>query len=100
MKLKRQTQGSVVCPSCRRLVGVAESNCPYCGRSKPGMWGFGPWLQRLGGDLGFEKVDNQVANFLTEGDVVDQPDGSVLLYPNRSDADLMTFRLGVSFAFR
>ena len=56
MKLKRQTQGSVVCPSCRRLVGVGEPNCPYCGRSKPGMWGFGPQLQRLGGDLGFEKV--------------------------------------------
>ncbi|MDE3003677.1 MAG: hypothetical protein OXU33_12415 [Gemmatimonadota bacterium] len=68
-------------------------------------WRFGGGLRFRTGvrtfiDLGVEKVDNQVANFLTEGDVVDQPDGSVLLYPNRSDADLMTFRLGVSFAFR
>ena len=51
-------------------------------------------------DMGVSKVDNQVANYLTKGDVVDQPDGSVLLYPNRSDADLMSFRVGVSFALR
>lgn len=86
-------------------------------------YGFGPYMEttnysdtvlrwRYGGgvrvragrrtfiDLGVEKVDNQVANYLTEGDVVDQPDGSVLLYPNRSDADLMSFRVGVSFTLR
>ena len=68
-------------------------------------WRYGGGLRfRAGGrtyiDLGVEKVDNQVANYLTEGDVVDQPDGSVLLYPNRSDADLMSFRVGVSFALR
>lgn len=68
-------------------------------------WRYGGGLRfRAGGrtfiDLGVEKVDNQVANYLTEEDVVDQPDGSVLLYPNRSDADLISFRVGVTFALR
>jgi hypothetical protein len=68
-------------------------------------WRYGGGLRmRAGGrafiDVGVEKVDNQVANYLTQGDVVDQPDGSVLLYPNRSDADLMSFRVGVIFALR
>lgn len=51
-------------------------------------------------DVGVLKADNQVATYLTEGDVVDERDGSIALYPNRSDADLMSLRLGVSFAFR
>ena len=51
-------------------------------------------------DVGVHKADNQVATYLTEGDVVDEQDGSIALYPNTSDADLMSFRLGVSFAFR
>ena len=68
-------------------------------------WRYGGGLRVRAGsrtfvDFGVEKVDNQVANYLTEGDVVDQPDGSVLLYPNRSDADLMSFRVGVSFVLR
>ncbi len=84
--------------------------------------GYGPYLQttnysdavyglryggglrvRVGGhrrpvflDLGVERHDNGVAEYLTRGDIVDNPDGSVTIYPNRSDADLMTFRFGVS----
>ena len=65
-------------------------------------WRYGGGLRfRAGGntfiDLAVERHDNQVANYLTEGDVVDQDDGTVLLYPNRSDADLVSFRVGVSF---
>ena len=48
----RQTSGSVVCPSCGRLVGVQEKACPHCGRPAPGFWGYGRWLQRLGQDFG------------------------------------------------
>lgn len=84
--------------------------------------GYGPYLQttnfsdavyglryggglrvRVGGshrpvflDLGVERHDNGIAEYLTRGDIVDNPDGSVTIYPNRSDADLMTFRFGVS----
>ncbi len=50
---KRQTSGSVVCPSCRNLVGVQDERCWNCGRWNPGLWGFAPMLRRLGNDLGF-----------------------------------------------
>ena len=50
---RRQTSGSVVCPSCGSLVGVNDDTCYNCGRLKPGMFGFAPILRRLGSDLGF-----------------------------------------------
>ena len=53
---KRQTTGSVVCPSCGKLVGVGEAECWHCGRRNPGMWGFGPALRRLGADLGVSQI--------------------------------------------
>lgn len=46
-------------------------------------------------DLGVERHDNGEAEYLTAGDIVDHDDGSVTVYPNRSDADLLTFKLGV-----
>lgn len=70
-------------------------------------WKYGGGLRfRLGGghrpvylDLGVDRHDNGLADYLTRGDIVDNPDGSVTIYPNRSDADLMTFRFGVSVGF-
>jgi rhomboid protease GluP len=53
---KRQTTGSVVCPSCGSLVGVRDERCYSCGRSNPGLWGYGPALRRLGADFGFVPV--------------------------------------------
>ncbi len=50
--LKRQTSGSVVCPSCGRLVGVNERSCPHCGRHNPGLWGFSRFFQNLGQAFG------------------------------------------------
>jgi membrane associated rhomboid family serine protease len=49
----RQRSGSVVCPSCGRLVGVNDEACANCGRRNPGMWGFTTLFRRLGDDLGF-----------------------------------------------
>jgi rhomboid protease GluP len=49
----RQTSGSVVCPSCRSLVGVNDATCYSCGRRNPGLWGFAPLVRSLGQDLGF-----------------------------------------------
>jgi rhomboid protease GluP len=54
--LRRQTSGSVVCPSCGRLVGVKAERCASCGRPYPGMLGFGPLLRRLGEDLGVSRL--------------------------------------------
>jgi len=47
----RQRRGAVVCPGCGRLVDVSEPRCPYCGRTAPGLFGYGPALQRLFGRI-------------------------------------------------
>lgn len=52
---KKRT-GSVLCPSCGRLVGVNDDVCLNCGRRKPGMWGLTSMIGRLGRDLGFAQV--------------------------------------------
>ena len=52
----RRTTGSVVCPSCGSLVGVRDDKCYTCGRSNPGLWGFGPMLRNLGADFGFAQL--------------------------------------------
>jgi rhomboid protease GluP len=53
---QRRTTGSVVCPSCGSLVGVRDDKCYTCGRSNPGLWGFGPALRQLGVNLGFSQI--------------------------------------------
>jgi membrane associated rhomboid family serine protease len=49
----RKTTGSVLCPSCGKLVGVQDDTCWNCGRRNPGLWGFAPLFQHFGRDLGF-----------------------------------------------
>lgn len=49
-------------------------------------------------DLGVTLHDNQFATYLTNGDIVDNPDGTITMYPNYSDADLLSFKMGVSIA--
>lgn len=53
---KRQTTGSVVCPNCGRLVGVLDANCYQCGRPRPGLWGYGPAIQKFTGNMSFGDV--------------------------------------------
>jgi rhomboid protease GluP len=53
---QRRTTGSVVCPSCGSLVGVRDDKCYTCGRSNPGLWGFGPALRSLGAEFGFAQT--------------------------------------------
>ena len=53
---QRQTTGSVVCPSCGRLVGVQDPECFTCGRRNPGLWGFAPLLRKVGLDFGFTQL--------------------------------------------
>ena len=47
-------------------------------------------------DVGADYHHNGRATYLREGDIVDQPDGSVVIYPRRTDANLWNFRVGVS----
>jgi len=53
---QRKRTGSILCPSCGKLVGVNDEQCFYCGRKKPGMWGLTTVLANLGRELPFEKV--------------------------------------------
>lgn len=48
-------------------------------------------------DVGARYHQNGVAEYLREGDIVDHPDGSITIFPNRSEANLVTYRIGVSF---
>ena len=56
MVFRRQSSGSVVCPSCGRLVGVRDEQCLNCGRRRPGMFGFTQAFRNLGDDLGFARL--------------------------------------------
>lgn len=47
-------------------------------------------------DLGARYQNNGRAEYLLEGGIRDNPDGSITLFPVRSDTDLLTFRVGVS----
>ena len=56
---------------------------------------YGIW-EDLSVDFGVEHHGNGVADYLTKGDVIDGPDGKVSINPRRSEANLLTFRLGMS----
>ena len=43
----RQSRGSIVCPSCGKLIGISEPTCPFCGAWRPGLFGWAPALQHL-----------------------------------------------------
>ncbi len=53
---ERSGGSAILCPGCGKLVARRETQCPYCGRRNPGMWGFGPGLVRLAGKLSIEQV--------------------------------------------
>lgn len=48
-------------------------------------------------DVGAQYHRNGTAEYLREGDIVDYPDGSIDLFPNRTETNLVTFKVGVSF---
>jgi membrane associated rhomboid family serine protease len=53
---ERKRTGSILCPSCGKLVGVNDEVCLSCGRKKPGMWGLTSVFRKLGQDLGFVQI--------------------------------------------
>jgi len=81
---RRQRTGSVVCPSCGRLVGVADAQCLNCGRRNPGMWGLTGMVRGLGRDMGFVQL------------VIG---GSILLYAAMLAWDVQGIRGGSLFSF-
>ena len=53
---KKQTTGSIVCPSCGQLISVNNTRCPHCGYKNPSLWGYGKAFRKLEQDLGFTKI--------------------------------------------
>jgi rhomboid protease GluP len=53
---QRRRTGSILCPSCGRLVGVTAEECPNCGRRNPGMWGLTSVLGNVGRTVPFDQV--------------------------------------------
>jgi hypothetical protein len=51
-------------------------------------------------DLGLRRLASGRRDYLTEGDIVDRPDGSLDLNVRSSDADLLLWRIGVSVGLR
>lgn len=47
-------------------------------------------------DLGARYHGNGEAEYLRKGDLQDQPDGSVIINPQRSDTNLWTYRIGIT----
>jgi hypothetical protein len=47
-------------------------------------------------DLGVRYHNNGQAEYLREGDIQDNQDGTITLFPVRSDTDLLTFHIGFS----
>jgi rhomboid protease GluP len=47
----RQTSGSILCPSCGKLIDVDEQRCPFCGRWQPGAFGYASSLQQIAGAI-------------------------------------------------
>ena len=44
-----RNQGSMLCPSCGKLISVGEERCPFCGAWRPGLYGWAPIVQRFFG---------------------------------------------------
>ena len=71
----RKRTGSILCPACGRLVGVAAEECPNCGRRNPGMWGLTSILGNVGRTVPFDQVVIGGAVFLFLCMLVVDPEG-------------------------
>jgi hypothetical protein len=67
-------------------------------------WGMEMLLSRgrvpIALNMGAQYHQNGVMRYLTEGDIQDNPDGSITLYPNISEANLITYHFGVTVNLR
>lgn len=50
-------------------------------------------------DIGARYLNNNEVDYLTKGAIVDNPDGSIDIYPTRSEAHLITWLIGVTIGF-
>ena len=97
---KRQTEGSIVCPYCGKLVGIKDKECWNCGKRNPGMWGFAPLLRRFAYNLSFASIVTWactglfIATLLYDPRGI-RPGGMMIMEP--SSASLIVFGASGSF---
>ena len=46
---------AILCPSCNKLINSDVPQCPYCGQSRPGMFGFTTWMPKIGIQVDFSR---------------------------------------------
>jgi len=46
----------MLCPNCKRLISVNAEECIHCGYKQPAMWGLGPFLTNLFGQIDLAKA--------------------------------------------
>ncbi len=56
IRMFRKTSGAILCPSCGRITNANADVCLFCGRRRPGMWGFAPGLRHLLGSFDVTKA--------------------------------------------
>ena len=99
--LQRKTTGSVVCPSCGSLVGVRDDKCYSCGRSNPGLFGYGPLVRQFGAAFSFGNlvigacVTLYVITLLMSGSAIRMDGIMSMLAPSQE----VLFLFGASGAF-
>jgi len=52
----RRISGSSLCYRCRRLNRVDADRCFYCAAPRPGLWGWGHFLGRMGAELDLARL--------------------------------------------
>ena len=101
----RKTTGTILCPSCGRLTSADAEVCLVCGRRRPGMWGFGAPLARLGrllrgsrftGAVTVACVALYVASLLLDPAAALQPRGVLEIF---SPSNRALFTLGAAGVF-
>ena len=46
---------AILCPSCNKLINNDAPQCPYCGQSQPGMFGFTTLMRKIGLQVDFSR---------------------------------------------
>lgn len=46
---------AILCPSCNKLINSDSPQCPYCGQSRPGMFGFTTLMRKIGVQVDFSR---------------------------------------------
>lgn len=95
----RKTSGAMICPNCGKLISVTEERCPFCGVFRPGMFGYGPALQKVLGGFDFPHIVTVVCVVLYIVALALQPEsimGGFNLFSLLSPGNRALYQLGMT----